>query len=110
MPTNWRHESRQSLQAWIRTGVSLMVVGAIITAASLALGAETSADRLVPWTGTTLVGLGIVSIVGAVVGYRRALARGSRASGASEAAARIMAGLIAIAGSLLIIILIADAC
>lgn len=110
MPTDWRHDSRQSLRAWIRTGLSLMVVGALITVPSLALGAATSANRLLPWIGATLVGLGIVSIAGAVVGYRRARARGGRTSGASEAAARILAGLIVICGSLLIIVLIVDAC
>lgn len=108
--TDWRDENRRSLQAWIRTGLSLLVVGALITALSRALGAATSADRMLPWIGGTLVGLGTVSVVGAVVGYRMARARGSRTSGASEAAARIMVGLIAIAASLLLIILIADAC
>lgn len=63
-----------------------------------------------PWIGGTLVGLGTLSVVGAVLGYRLARARGSGTSGASEAAARIMAGLIAIVASLLLIILIADAC
>ena len=110
MPTDWRLASRRSLQAWIRAGLWLVVVGALITGSSVALGSATSADRLRPWIGATLVGLGVVSVVGALVGYRRALARGGWTGSTSEAAARVMVGVVAIAASLLLIILIADAC
>lgn len=108
--SDWRRESRRSLLAWIRTGLSLMVVGSLLSGLYLTLGGTTPAVRLLPWIGAALVGLGVISVVGAMIGYRRARTRRARMSGASEAATRIVAGLIAIAGSLLIIIFIADAC
>ncbi len=110
MPTDWRDENRRSLQAWLRTGLTLVIVGALITGASLAVGPATSADRMLPWIGVTLAVVGVISNLGAVVRYRLARLRGGRRTGASEAAARVLVGLIVIAGSLLVIILIADAC
>jgi uncharacterized membrane protein YidH (DUF202 family) len=110
MTNDWRHARRRRLQAWLRTGLSLLVVGALITGISLGVGPATEVDRLLPWLGGALVFLGVVSSLGAGVGYRLALARGRPDAGGSDAPALILAGLIAIAGSLLALILIADAC
>jgi len=110
MTNDWRNARRRSLQAWLRTGLSLLVAGALITAISLAAGPATELDRLLPWLGAAIAVLGVVSSLGAVVGYRLALARGRPHASGSDAPALVLAGLVVIAGSLLALILIADAC
>ncbi len=109
MPTDWRHD-RRSLQAWLRTGASLIAVGALITGLSLAAGPTSELDRMLPWLGAAIAVLGVVSSLGAVINHRRMLAHGQRVSGGSETPALVLAGLVVIAGCLLAIILIADAC
>jgi len=109
MPTDWRHE-RRSLRAWIRTGLTLLVAGSLITGVSLASGAASELDRILPWLGAAIAVLGVASIMGALIGYRLAHARGERWPRGSGAPALFLAGLIAIAGSLLAVILIADSC
>ncbi len=110
MPSDWRYESRRSLQAWLRTGLSLVVVGALITGIALGAGPASELDRMLPWLGAAIAILGVVSSLGAVVNHRRLVARGGRGPRGSETPALILAGLIVIAGSLLAVILIADAC
>jgi uncharacterized membrane protein YidH (DUF202 family) len=109
MPAD-RHLARRSFQAWVRTGLALLVTGGLITGISLGSGPTSELDRLLPWLGAGIGVLGVAAILGAVVSYRRSLAHRDRAVSSTEAPALILAGLVVIAGSLLAIILIADTC
>ncbi len=110
MPSDSSYRNHTALRAWLRTGLSLVVVGALIAGVSLAAGPRSELDRLLPWIGAGLALVGAASSVGAVIRQRRVLARGRHGADGSEAPALVVAGLIVIAGALLAIIFIADAC
>lgn len=98
------------LTGWLRTGLALFAVGLLITWTSLSSAAPASGDPLVPWLGITVAALGAVSSTGAMITARWSWMRGRAGSPATSGMALVLAGLAAMLGAALALILLAEAC
>lgn len=103
-------ESQRNRRAWLRTGFALFCVGLLITWTSLPFGATTSGDLLLPWIGVVMAALGAASRTGTIIAYRWCWPRGTRYPAATDGLALLLAGLVAMFGAVLVLILLADAC
>ena len=105
-PLTWMHIA---LQAWLCTGLALFGVGLLITWTSLPSGAS-SGDLLLPWLGVAMAALGAASSTRTMIAYRRCWPGGTRHRAATGDLALVLAGLVAMFGAVLVLILLADAC
>ena len=102
-------ESRHNRRAWLWTSLALFGVGLVITWASLPSEASTPGDLLLPWLGVAMAGLGAASSTATMIGAR-CRRPGTWYPAATGGPALVLAGLVAVFGAVLALILLADAC